>query len=106
MNNNSTRYSDIQDAVIPQDARALLVWRNDDGSNGSKLVCHGASVLNIERDLRSHMNDYPYPDDWLIQLRDYIDQRLAARREARTAGGFSVPTQGGARLAMCGGVAE
>lgn len=82
--------------LIPAGARAALLTKNDDGSERITPVPHDASVLNIERDLRSHLNDKPYSDAWLIQLRDYIDQRLDARVEAREAGKCSVPVDGGA----------
>jgi hypothetical protein len=82
---------------MPEGTRAVLISIDQDGKQRITPVDNNSSVLNIERDLRDHMNAYPYPDDWLIQLRDYIDQRLAAREEARMTGGISVPTEGGAK---------
>lgn len=93
---------DVKKIILPEGARAILVSLNHDGSESIQAVSDSASVLDIERDLRSHLNEYPYPDDWLIQLRDYIDQRLSARRDTRNAGGFCVPTHGGAVWEMAG----
>lgn len=75
----------------------MLLCLNDDGSIRKKVVAHDCSVLNIERDLRDHMNEYPYSDDWLAQVRDYINQRLDARRDARKFGAISVPVRGGVK---------
>ena len=91
---------EAQASLIPEGARAALLTRNDDGSDRIQPVPLDASVLNIERDLREHMNQRHYSDAWMIQLRDYIDQRLSARKEARAAGRCSVPVDGGARWAM------
>lgn len=87
-------------SLIPKGSRAALLTRNDDGSDRIQPVPPDASVLNIERDLREHMNQRHYSDAWMIQLRDYIDQRLMARKEARAAGGCSAPADGGARWSM------
>ena|SRR5271165_4096366 len=97
--NPSTTQNVIQ---IPERSRAVLVWQNDDGSIGRKDVPQDCAVLNIERDLRSHLNDFPYSDAWLLQLRDYIDQRLSARNDARRCGSIAVPVSGGALWSVLG----
>lgn len=41
--------------------------------------------------LIDHLNDYPHTTEWLTELRDYLDARLAAREEAERTGGVVIP---------------
>ncbi len=78
--------------TIPEGARAILVFRNDDGSTRQKVVSDNCSALNIEADLLSHLDHQPYSDAWLTELRDYVDQRLSARKEAAASGRIAIPS--------------
>ena len=75
--------------------RALMVTLNKDGTLEYMPLLQGQSVLNIRADLIDHLNDYPHTDEWLINLRNYVDERLAARDEAGATGGVCIPKQGG-----------
>ena len=83
--------ADIGGLEIPSDARALLVAPADDGTYQVRAVAQGESLLNIRRDLLKHLNEYPHTDEWLTQLRDYCDGRLAARQAAHEQGRIVVP---------------
>ena len=83
--------TDIGDLEIPSDARALLVAPAGDGSYQVRAVENGESLLNIKRDLLKHLNEYPHTDEWLTQLRDYCDGRLAAQGAAHEQGRVVVP---------------
>jgi hypothetical protein len=50
------------------------------------------SLINLKRDLLHHLNDYPFSDAWLSQLRDYCDARLKARQEAKATGRVMYPS--------------
>ncbi|KPU89924.1 hypothetical protein APR50_18605 [Variovorax paradoxus] len=78
---------------LPEGARALLVSIDDEtGQFKVRTIAEkGDSVLNIERDLLKHLNEYPHSTEWLEVLRDYCDGRLAARAEARRTGSFVTP---------------
>lgn len=71
--------------------RALLIATNDDGSERRQAVGQRDSVLNIETDLIKHLNEQPFSDEWLLQLRDYCNARLGARAQARAAGRVVFP---------------
>jgi len=86
--NYSTQITKI---AIPEDARAVLVSLNDDGTHDVRPVEHGHSVINLRRDLLLHLNEYPHSDEWLAQLRDYCDARLAAKQNAQKTGRVMVP---------------
>lgn len=77
--------------------RAMLVSLDlDDGKTVRyQPVMHQHSVLDIKTELISHLSDYPHTDAWLLELRNHIDARLAARASARNSGGVSVPDQAG-----------
>ncbi|MDP9895340.1 hypothetical protein J2W32_004438 [Variovorax boronicumulans] len=77
---------------LPEGARALVISIDDDTVQfvGRPLVM-GESVLNIQRDLLRHLNEKPLSTEWLEQLRDYCDSRLAARAEARATGRIVTP---------------
>lgn len=72
----------------PNAPRALLVSLGDDGQLQYQPVERGQSVLRIEDELRAHLDSKPYATEWLVALREYLDQRLAAQAEARRTGGF------------------
>ena len=62
-------------------------------------IAYGESVLNIPKDLFSHLDDYPHPNEFLEKLRDYCIGRLASRKEAKASGGISIPGEGGRQVA-------
>lgn len=97
--NNSTNLPAIQ---MPDGIKAVLVWKDRDGTVRTQDVPHDSSVLNINRDLRDHLDDYPHSNEWLIQLRDYLNGRIAAQAEARKHGGFVIPTHGDATWSSSG----
>lgn len=76
--------------------RRYLVSVHHDGATTRTPVEPDEDVLNIERDLHHHLNEFPYSDAWLEQLRDFCVSRLQARQAARACGGFAYPVNGGA----------
>ena len=77
--------------TIPTDARAVIV-----GRDGRITAIKGdESVLNLEADLQSHLNEYPFTDEWLVDLRDFVDAKLRARQAARKKDGLSVSLPSG-----------
>ena len=82
---------EINGISIPFGCRAVLVSQGNDGSYQGQPVEMADSVLNIRRDLLKHLNEMPVSNEWLEQLRDYCDARLAARNEARRGNGVIVP---------------
>ena len=88
------RTTDIGALEIPDDARGLLITRSyeNDGTYRVTALASPESVLNIKRDLLKHLNEMLIlPDEWLMQLRDYCDNRLAARQVAREKGCVLIP---------------
>ena len=79
----------------PHAPRAVLVSLGADGQLSHQPIHQGQSVVNIETELRDHLSAFPHSTEWLLDLRDYIDGRLAARADAKTTGGISIPRQGG-----------
>lgn len=77
--------------------RRFLVSVHHDGATTYTPVTPDEDVLDIERDLHHHLNEFPYSDAWLEQLRDLCTSRLQARQAARACGGVSMPTEGGAK---------
>ncbi|MGB3881992.1 MAG: hypothetical protein WA955_15590 [Diaphorobacter nitroreducens] len=80
---------------IPFGARAVLVTDVGDGTFAIHPVAHGKSVLNVQTDLLDHLNHFPLPDQYLQDLRDYCDGRLAARQEAKETRGIVIPRERG-----------
>jgi hypothetical protein len=80
-------------ALLDQpEVRAVLVSDGHEPETAIvRTVSRDASVLNIGRELKDHLDDGYFPDEWLAQLRDYCIGRLAARAEARSAGAVSIP---------------
>ena len=77
---------------LPEGARAVVVGLDDDtGQLTARPLVMGESVLNIQRDLLKHLNEKPLSTEWLEQLREYCDGRLAARAEARATGRIITP---------------
>ncbi len=78
---------------LPEGARALLVGIDDEtGQFRTRPIAErGESVLNIQRDLLKHLNEYPHTTEWLEVLRDYCDGRLKARAAAKACGSFITP---------------
>ena len=75
------------------DTRAVLVSKDDDQFKLT-AIAYGESVLDIPKDLLSHMDDYPHSNAFLETLRDYCIGRLAARKDAKAMGGISIPMDG------------
>lgn len=80
---------------IPENTRALLVTLNEAGQVGVSEVQFGDSVLNIRTELRKHLNECPFSDDWLRDLRDFINRKLEARTHAARCGGVAIPSTSG-----------
>lgn len=81
---------------MPEGVRAILVWQESDGTIRTKGVPHDCAVLNVDSDLRKYLDEYPFSDAWLIQLRDYCDARVRARAEAMACGCAIRPNHQGA----------
>lgn len=79
--------SDLSDPAV----RAVLVSHADHDSFALEPVEYGDSVLNISRDLISHLNEYPHPDNWLLGIKQSIETRLISRENARISHGLSCP---------------
>lgn len=89
----TSNHKEVSGITIPVGARAVLVFV--DGVTGrltTQAVDHEASVLNIERDLLKHLNDQPRSTEWLMVLRAYCDQRLAARAKAKATSSIITPS--------------
>ena len=85
--------------TFPEDARNLLVRRF--GSEYLEVpIRHGMSALNLELDLQKHLNEYPFSEEWLVDLRDFVDAKLQAMRTARKSGGFAIPLPKGRGFAI------
>ena len=82
------------DAGIVGSVRAMLISRCKDGFVVQE-VRQGESVLNISKDLVNHLNERPYPDEWLNRLKESIDQRMTRRRHAGHVGALSIPGENG-----------
>ena len=85
--------------TVPNAPRALLVSLNRTGQLEQVPVLNGESLLNIEADLQDHLSATPVSTEWLLNLRDYIDCRLAARSEARGTGGVAIARKNGFDIA-------
>lgn len=85
---------------IPDGARAVLVSRNVDGSYRQMPVSPSSSVLDLHTELLNHLNEYPYSDEWLIELRDFVEAKLQARQSARKVDGFVTPLPTGRGFAI------
>lgn len=96
----SAQITSIVSALTGANApRALLVSLDRNGQLEHVPVAFGESVLNIESDLQDHLSAKPVSTEWLLNLRDYIDCRLAARSEARGASAISIPRKNGFDIA-------
>lgn len=80
--------------TFPADAEAVLVRRIGD-SFVEAPVAHSMSVLNLQHDLIKHLNEYPFTDEWLATLRNFIDAKLEARRQAALNSGVVIPLETG-----------
>lgn len=76
--------------TFPADAEAVLVRRIGD-SFVEVPVAHGMSLLNLQHDLTNHLSEYPFTDEWLTTLRNFIDAKLEARQQAALNNGVSIP---------------
>ena len=85
--------------TFPDGAQNLLVRRCGDEYLPVPIE-YGMSALNLERDLQSHLNEYPFSDEWLEELRDFVGAKLEARRRAKEKGGFAVPIPKGRGFAV------
>ena len=89
---NSTSIETEIQALLRAGARAVIVLPGDaTGELTAKPVDRNKSVLHLETELQDHLDHFPYATEWLEALRDYLDQRIAARGEAQRTGGISVP---------------
>lgn len=75
----------------PNAPRALLVTMGSNAQLQSQPIVMGQSIVNIRTELQDHLDAYPFPTEWLENLRDYLDGRLAARSEAARTGGCVIP---------------
>lgn len=93
MNNNSkTCFHEVTALLTAADApRAALVSLDRTGQLQHEPVADGQSLLNISTDLIDHLDSRPYSTAFLTALRDYCDGRMAARAEAKSSGGVSMP---------------
>lgn len=82
------------DINFPAEAESVLVRRIGD-SFVEAPVARGMSVLNLQSDLISHLNEYPFTDEWLASLRNFIDAKLEARRQAALNSGVAIPLETG-----------
>jgi hypothetical protein len=78
-------------ALSQPGTRALLVTLGSDGQLEQQPVAYGSSVVNLATELQDHLDAKPLSDEFLADLRNYCDSRLAAIRTARASGGFIIP---------------
>lgn len=71
------------DLAIPEGHRALIVAPNHEGGYTTQTVSSGDSVLNIRTELIKHLEDMPLSDQWLLDLKGWIDRRLDFKEKAR-----------------------
>lgn len=71
------------DLSIPDGHRALIITPTDDGGHLTKTVSCGDSVLNVRTELTAHLEDLHLSDNWLLDLRAWIDHKLEARERVR-----------------------
>jgi len=93
LNTQASQEDQILALLSTPDTRAVLVSR-DDGQFKLTSIAYGESVLDIPKDLLSHMDDYPHPNAFLETLRDYCIGRLAARKDAKATGRIGIPMDG------------
>lgn len=94
-----TPQGDQVTVTFPHDAQNLLVRRY--GSEYLEVpLFQGMSALNLEKDLLKHLDEYPFTDEWLVELRDFVTAKLEARAMARKSGGFVVPIPKGRGFAI------
>ncbi|QGZ62115.1 hypothetical protein [Paraburkholderia acidisoli] len=78
--------------TFPEAARAVLISIDTDGELVTLPIDSGFSVLNIERDLMSHLNERPFSDERLSQLMNYVAGRIEARQRAAASRGVAFPS--------------
>lgn len=86
--------------AIPNGARCVLASINQDGRAVVTAVSNTQSVLDIEKDIFSHLNEGFYSDEFLMKLRDFCSSKLEARYAARKTGGFYIPNPHGQGFAI------
>lgn len=90
---NSTSIETEILALLRGGARGVMVTPGQSGQGlTAKAIAPGQSVVNLETELLDHLDSYPHSSEWLTDLRDYLDQRLAARAEVKRTGGVSMPS--------------
>lgn len=89
---NSTAIESQIQALLQSGARAVLVAPNHGGQGlCTQAIVQGQSVVNLSTELKDHLDSYPFTTEWLTDLRDYLDQRLATRSDAARTGGVAMP---------------
>lgn len=81
-----TTVAQLREQLNRSDTRALLVSLDDEDRIACQPVRYGQSVVNIDTDLRSHLEAKPRTDQWLTELRDYLTHWLEVRAGAIRAG--------------------
>lgn len=71
------------DLTVPDGYRALIVGPNHEGGYITQTVSNGDSVFDIRTELIKHLEELPLSDDWLLELRGWINRRLEFRERAR-----------------------
>lgn len=75
---------EMMERQLPRGVRAYLVTMGDSaGQRRLTPVGDDCSVLNIERELISHLNGSPYSDAFLRLIKDYCGERLDERLRFR-----------------------
>lgn len=80
-----TRYKagEQVDLSIPAGFRALIVSPTGDGGHRTQTVAYGDSVLNVRTELKKHLSELPLSEEWLLDLRSYIDGKLTNLQKSR-----------------------
>ena len=73
--------------AVPGAPRALLFSLSAEGQPQYQPLRDEESVLNINTELMQHIEASHKSIQWLTDLRDYLDQRLAARKIVEGVGG-------------------
>lgn len=85
---------------VPADARAVLIRCDGESHTVVPITGRFVSVLSLEADLQEHLNNYPFTDEWLVDLRDFVTAKLDARAQAAKTGGFAIPIPKGRGFAV------
>lgn len=78
------------DLTLREGVRALLVSRTADGGVSTQEVRENCSVLDIKKDLITHIRECPMGEQWHEELLEFLITRKRAHKKLRDTGGAYV----------------